>query len=428
MLTVAWVICCAIVYPLQRQVEGQVKANSHHDKAILNCGQLPGSLSGAERLDCFDVADENWKNATESYSLKRFYLLDVAFWPLPLPAIIVPPLVAYGLAVLGVWIWRGFKPPVVLLLLLCVFGSVSQAQVKGDKLITDAEYKTFLFHLEAELPKWENALKSIDPEQDSKISYLLGKSIVTSRNVGLLGIGNIRHFVAKQRVKRTVYGELALHYFLTSVYDAMNSVVSLEVAGGLTLSNLEKYAPDISAVSAQIGVDVFARVAMLEDHVAPASEVPKWYVTEIPLTVSHYELPGYEYASADGFWKSTSTSKDKQLMDVIAVKLSCVREEQKCREADASMFMGIMEAQLSDYDITSWTKDGIVADDSDKCNRHTLAIDFKANSVTVTDYPLKQSGGNSVCKPLHDAYSYALHGGQLQLFPPPSSDVKLEGQ
>jgi hypothetical protein len=164
--------------------------------------------------------------------------------------------------------------------------------------------------------------------------------------------------------------------------------------------------------------------------VAPAAEVPKWHVTEIPLTVDHIENPpgyeSYDWALTDGFWKSTSTSKDKQLVEVIAVKISCDREEKKCREADASMFLGVLDAQLTEYEVASWTKDGIVADDSDKCNRHTLAIDFKANSVTVTDYPLKQSRGDSVCKPLHDAYSYALHGGQLQLFPPPPSGVTSE--
>jgi hypothetical protein len=153
---------------------------------------------------------------------------------------------------------------------------------------------------------------------------------------------------------------------------------------------------------------------------APVKE-QKWYATEIPLTVDRLKLPGHETVDAEGFWKPISASKDKQLADVVAVRIECIREEAVCREADASMLLGVLSVQVNTYDITSWTESGVVADnDADQCNRHTLAINFKGNSVIVTDYPLKQTGENSVlCKPLHDAYSYALHGGQWQLFPPP---------
>ena len=42
-----------------------------------------------------------------------------------------------------------------------------------------------------------------------------------------------------------------------------------------------------------------------------------------------------------------------------------------------------------------------MADDVDGCNRHSLAIDFKTNSVTVTDYPIKAASGlDGACKPL----------------------------
>ncbi len=89
---------------------GQIEAASQHDKKYTICGQLPGNLSETERRDCFDMADGDWKNTMEFYSFKRFYLWDVAFWRLLIPAIIVPPIVLYGLAALGVWIGHGFKP------------------------------------------------------------------------------------------------------------------------------------------------------------------------------------------------------------------------------------------------------------------------------------------------------------------------------
>jgi hypothetical protein len=143
------------------------------------------------------------------------------------------------------------------------------AQASDNKLMTDADYRAFLLRVEVALPIWETALKGIDPEKDSRISYALGKAIVDEKNLSLIEVGNVRQFVAKQRVKRTVYGELALHGFLESLYSAMGDLVTLEIAGGLTLSNLEKYAPEIGALTGSIANDVFARVALLEKGTCP---------------------------------------------------------------------------------------------------------------------------------------------------------------
>ena len=155
-------------------------------------------------------------------------------------------------------------------------------------------------------------------------------------------------------------------------------------------------------------------------NVVHASEAtaPKW-INEIPLTVYRHEVRGYGHVSAEGFWQATSTEKDKQLVWPIAVKIECDREPKVCRETDAVVQLGLLQPDSVEYEISSWTSTGILADDSDECNRHSLAIDFKTNSVTVTDYPVKKAQGDSICKPLHEAYSYSLHGGQLQLYPPP---------
>jgi len=135
--------------------------------------------------------------------------------------------------------------------------------------MSDADYKAFLLQVEAALPKWETALKNIDPEKDPQISYSQGKLIVNERNLGLTEVGNIRVFVAKQRVKRTVYGELGLKGFLQSLYDVMDSIVNIEEAAGLTLSSLEKYSPELSVLLIRIGNDVLARVELLENGACP---------------------------------------------------------------------------------------------------------------------------------------------------------------
>jgi hypothetical protein len=157
----------------------------------------------------------------------------------------------------------------------------------------------------------------------------------------------------------------------------------------------------------------------------------RWTKTEIPLKVYRHEAPGgYGHASAEGFWQSTSLNKGRQLVFPIVVKISCERGEYTCREADAIVQLGILKSELLEYDISAWTDAGIVADDSDEgaCGiAHRLSIDFKDNSVTVTDYPKKVSD-NELCKGFQDANSYALHGGRLKLYPPAAWDPLAKSQ
>ncbi len=120
----------------------------------------------------------------------------------------------------------------------------------------------------------------------------------------------------------------------------------------------------------------------------------------MPLTVSNGSSIGY--VSAEGHWRPTDNAPDKQLVNKIAVKLRCEREQHVCREIDASLFMGVLTPDLTEYEISSWTDTGIVADASDdsECGiGNRLSIDFKANSVIVTDYPKKVGGKNFAACP-----------------------------
>ena len=150
-----------------------------------------------------------------------------------------------------------------LVVLLCASPVVSQSQVSDKRLMTDADYKTFLLQVEAELPKWEMALKNIDPETDARISYGLGKSIVENRNIGLMDIDRIHTKVAKLRVKRTVSDELSLSLSLQSLSDSFEDEANIEAIANLTLSDLDKFAPELTTLRLRIGNDVIARVALL---------------------------------------------------------------------------------------------------------------------------------------------------------------------
>ena len=111
-------------------------------------------------------------------------------------------------------------------------------------------------------------MNKVDPT-NSNASYATGEKIVQYRDLTLKEVGWVREYVGKQRQKRTVSGELALDGFLRGVFDGMESIVSMEIAAGLTLSNLENYAPEISKLNIQIANDVTARVELLEKGICP---------------------------------------------------------------------------------------------------------------------------------------------------------------
>jgi hypothetical protein len=142
---------------------------------------------------------------------------------------------------------------------------------------------------------------------------------------------------------------------------------------------------------------------------------PQTVKNDIPLTVYHNTYRGLETVSAEGFWVATDASKDKQLVQQIAVKLDCDSSEKMCREHDAELFGGLLQAESVEYAVSKWDGAGVVADgpEQGKCGiGQRLSIDFATNSVMVTDYPTKAGGGTD-CKPFQTANSYSLHGGGI---------------
>jgi hypothetical protein len=142
---------------------------------------------------------------------------------------------------------------------------------------------------------------------------------------------------------------------------------------------------------------------------------PETVKSEMPLRVYHYDYHSFRTVSAEGFWVSTDTSKDKQLVQQIAAKIDCNSSEKTCTEHDAELFGGLLQPESESYQVTKWDDAGVVADDEEGGNcslGHRLAIDFASNSVVVTDYPLKAGGGTD-CKAFQNANSYSLHGGSI---------------
>jgi hypothetical protein len=157
---------------------------------------------------------------------------------------------------------------ILLLFFLSGLGAETHASATDTRMMTDAAYKSFLSEVESKLPVWEAALKKIDPAK-SEASYEVGEKVVQARDLALMQVGYARQFVAKQRVKRTVSGELALQTFIHGVFDSMQSVVMMEISAGLTLSALETLAPQIGKLDGLISNDVIARVELLEKGTCP---------------------------------------------------------------------------------------------------------------------------------------------------------------
>jgi hypothetical protein len=110
-LTLGWAIFWAVLYPLQRQWEGQHEALIQWREDNKNCDQLVVERPGwALTRDCYQRAMTNWQNTLELYSFKNFWIYPVSAWRFFLPVVVLPPLAVYGLTALAVWIWRGFKP------------------------------------------------------------------------------------------------------------------------------------------------------------------------------------------------------------------------------------------------------------------------------------------------------------------------------
>ena len=146
---------------------------------------------------------------------------------------------------------------------LCVSCS-AYAQSADKKLINDADFKLLLTQIEKLLPVLESELNGIDLDKNSTIAYSTGKFITDKKQIALTEIRNTQVFVAKLRTKRTVYDELAIKEFLDSLFDAGEEIVWQEDFAHLSLTHLERHAPELSAIIVRIANDVHARVQLLE--------------------------------------------------------------------------------------------------------------------------------------------------------------------
>ena len=105
-LTVLWVVFCTVVFPFNERR----KASAQYDKDAVSC--YSSELGNGEPAlhTCLRYAEENYKNALDLYSVKNLF---IGAWRLVLGAIVLPPLLVYGIvrgiAATSIWVWRGYN-------------------------------------------------------------------------------------------------------------------------------------------------------------------------------------------------------------------------------------------------------------------------------------------------------------------------------
>ncbi|MGA3159884.1 MAG: hypothetical protein ABSC77_01620 [Terracidiphilus sp.] len=318
-------------------------------------------------------------------------------------------------------------------LLVCIFAAVGHAQDKDKRMMTDADYKTYLTQVEAALPKWETALKNIKPERVQRTSYATGKS--------LLDIGQIRAAIAEQRVKRTLSGELVLLGIMQSLQD-MGHVLSWEqtMSGGDT--TLRYFGSELKALLDHIDDDVKARVALLDKStVFPVGAQPTGSLYGAireerlkRIEDKDYPIPvDNDYRGVDGVWVPESNDPAKALVFPEQVKITCIHSENICRELKVILgelggMVSIIDIDETDWPITSWDAHGLLASygpdvsatgASDRCHSHVLTMAFGSGAVSTSDIPTHEKG----CEEFFGTDSYRLARGTYYVDTTPGNDM-----
>lgn len=132
-----------------------------------------------------------------------------------------------------------------------------------------------------------------------------------------------------------------------------------------------------------------------------------------------------------GFWVSESKDPQKKLVFPQQVKIECHSYASLPREcveinvtiAAATGMVSIQEIDSSTYDVNTWDSRGLVAsyggDESSRCQRHVLTMEFASGAVSVSDIPTRVKG----CEAFTETDSYRLVRGNYYVDTSPGNDM-----
>jgi hypothetical protein len=133
-------------------------------------------------------------------------------------------------------------------------------------------------------------------------------------------------------------------------------------------------------------------------------------------------------ALASGFWVPESNDPSKALVLPMQVKILCSKPSKICTEISVTLgavkdMVGIQDVDTTTYEVDKWDEHGLTAsyggDESSRCQRHVLTIDFDSGAVTVNDIPTRKAG----CEAFKETDSYKLVRGLFYVDTTPANDL-----
>jgi hypothetical protein len=133
-------------------------------------------------------------------------------------------------------------------------------------------------------------------------------------------------------------------------------------------------------------------------------------------------------ALASGFWVAESNDPKKALVLPQQVKIWCSKNSKLCTETSVTLgvvpiSVSIQDVDNTEYPVDKWDEHGMTAsyggDESSRCQRHVLTIDFDSGAVSVSDIPTRKTG----CEAFTETDSYKLVRGNYYVDATPGNDL-----
>jgi hypothetical protein len=133
-------------------------------------------------------------------------------------------------------------------------------------------------------------------------------------------------------------------------------------------------------------------------------------------------------AFASGIWASESNDPKKALVLPMQVKLWCSKNSKVCTETSVTLgavptLVSIEDMDNTDYDVDKWDEHGLTAsyggNETSRCQRHVLTIDFDSGAVSVADILTRKTG----CEAFTETDSYKLVRGKYYVDTTPGNDL-----
>jgi hypothetical protein len=150
----------------------------------------------------------------------------------------------------------------------------------------------------------------------------------------------------------------------------------------------------------------------------PLSEKPEMY---------------FETVVAAGIWVPQSTGEGGPLILPTQVKILCAKSVNECSELSVVLGpvpdkVSVADLKIAYYVIRQWDQHGLSAsyggDESSRCQRHVLTMDFDSGAVGLADVPTHNGG----CENATATYSYSLVNGTYYVDTTPGNDVDKRGR